>query len=117
MTSDEFKKQMDRIRNEFGSENYSGEKLELIWKYSKALSVREFSSIVESMIGSFRKNNPPLPINFRDAASPEVFKRTPDAMRTQQILEGATKWENIPSEMKAEWKAAINKIKSKVIEE
>lgn len=110
MTYPEFEIQMKRVFSEFDQKFYGPEKMKLIWNAVQVLPSRQFEKVVSELIANFRQA--PLPKDFRDAAFPEIHKRTPDAEKTKQLLADQTTWADIQSELSPEIRAQLDKLKT-----
>lgn len=74
MTEEQFKFQLDRLVNSFGSKHFDLERIDLIRNEVLWMDLGLFSSIVSSFLSSMR--SAPLPKDFREVSLKEKAKRT-----------------------------------------
>jgi len=68
MTLDFFQSQMKIIVEDFGKEEYTKSKTQMIWDYCRDLPDRSFAYIVRHFIETKSVKYPPLPTHFKEAA-------------------------------------------------
>lgn len=69
MHIDFFENQITRLKDSFGEKFFSEERKKMIWNWTKDLYQNELDKIVSYFISESKL--PPLPVNFKEAASKE----------------------------------------------
>lgn len=82
-----FVQQMTRLKTTFGKDNFSDEKIKLIWNEFRALPEKDAKRIVDWAIGEFSVQWPPKLSHFRESAE-AVLKR----IRSEETAKAAQNW-------------------------
>lgn len=69
MQHHEFMAHFDRLKENWGKNNFSPEKVAIIWKAVRDLEVEWFSRLVDRMVATVRQA--PMPVDFMEAAMRE----------------------------------------------